>query len=220
MPLSLRLYISPLKPMVKRRRLAGMIRNAWRACISEHYVYAEVNSEAALQTLFCTYLFREFEVHKKDKVWRLFVEPRLESEDGNSVVLPDVLICNARRIVGAIELKYAPRVAAAWEKDMNTLAGLAKRSGATGLKIGNKRYLGPTGKLIKEYEIAEDALFVWASVSAKELNYEEAPACLKERQLLIAEAITSPVNPPRLQYRGSVGERWRQKCPPDASRDI
>lgn len=188
-----------------------MVRNAWQMCISRHYVHAEINSEAALQILFCTYLFKEFEEHHKQDVWRLFVEPRLESEDGSSVVLPDVLVCNARRIVGAIELKYKPRTPAAWEKDLNTLAGLANRSGSDGLKVDNQRYRGPSRRIFREFEIADDALFVWASVSSKQLDLDKAPAGLKARQLLIAEAITSEDHPPRLHYRGSVGDRWSRR---------
>lgn len=189
-----------------------MVRKAWQKCISQHYVHAEINSEAALQTLFCTYLFREFEDHRKEKIWRLFVEPRLVSEDERSVVLPDVLVCNSRRIVGAIELKYKPKGPAAWEKDLNTLAGLANRSGSEGLRVDNQRYRGPSRRIFREYEIADDALFVWASVSSKQLNLEETPDALKDRQLLIAEAITSDDHAPRLVYRGSVGDRWRRRA--------
>lgn len=193
-----------------------MVRNAWHMCISRHYVHAEINSEAALQTLFCTYLFREFEDHHKQDVWRLFVEPRLISEDETSVVLPDVLVCNARRIVGAIELKYKPKGPAAWQKDLNTLAGLANRSGSAGLKVDNQRYRGPSRKIFREYEIADDALFVWAGVSSKQLDLENIPSDLKNRQLLIAEAITSEGHAPRLLYRGSVGDRWRRSVRSEA----
>ncbi|CUI58326.1 Uncharacterised protein [Achromobacter aegrifaciens] len=79
---------------MKRKPLARMICNAWEKCISRHYVEAEVNSEAALQALFCAYLLQELEARPG---WRLFVEPRLKAKDGTRVVLPDVLVLICRQ---------------------------------------------------------------------------------------------------------------------------
>lgn len=178
---------------MRRKILARMVWRAWHECICRHYVEAEVNSEAALQALFCGYLLREF----AGRPWRLFVEPRLKTSDGARKVAPDILVCNARRVIGAIELKYVPRGSAKSGKDLDTLAEIADLAAAGQTLVSNVRYRGElVGR--KEYRIADNALLVWAAVSAREGFLDRTHRAFAGGQLLLVQAITDSQDKPQL----------------------
>jgi hypothetical protein len=59
----------------------------------------------------------------------MFIEPRIviATGGGQVVVLPNIVICNSRQVIGVIELKYAPRARPRYNKDIAALAALAVR---------------------------------------------------------------------------------------------
>ena len=173
--------------MVKRRRLAWMVRSAWEKCVNEQYVRQTVNSEAALQTWFCTYLHEQ--INSMRLPWRLFVEPRVVLDGEPGPVFPDVLVCNEQRAIGAIELKYLPRGEAKFVKDMQSLSRLAAKSGKGGVSVSNERYRGPNRRE-KRYELAADALLVWAAISAKEIESSRIRESFDSAHLLLLQSLT------------------------------
>lgn len=190
---------------MKRKVLARMVCRAWEQCIWPHYVAAEVNSEAALQALFCAYLLQELKARPE---WRLFIEPRLTTTDGTRVVRPDVLVCNAHRVIGAIELKYVPRGAAKSKKDMDTLAEIADLAIAKEVLITNDRYKGPLLKK-KAYSIADDALLVWAGVTARRRGLKRDHKAFAGGQMLVVHACTDSHGEPWLSAEPKVSGMWQ-----------
>jgi len=94
------------------------------------------------------------------------------------VYIPDIVICNSREIIGVIELKYLSRGKPHYEKDVNNLADIAGYKKK--IVISNERFRGPTADA-REYTLAENVLFVWASVRARpeEIKDENVLASLR-----------------------------------------
>lgn len=140
---------------MQRRPLRSQLKEAWGIAINQRYQSELINSERGLQFYFCEALLRIFEDSGVKR--RLFIEPRLEILNGTAYRYPDVVICNTRRIIGIVEIKYAPRVRPqkGVEKDLSTLSFAARE--ASRLTLSNDRYLGPNaGK--KLYPLANDAV--------------------------------------------------------------
>lgn len=189
--------------MVKRRRLAWMIHLAWTRCIEQQYARQTVNSEAALQTWFCAYLHEQIEA--RELPWRLFIEPRVVLEGEAGPVVPDVLVCNERHVIGAIELKYVPRGEAKYAKDMRSLSRLAAKGGKGGVSVCNERYRGPK-RSEKRYEIAHDALLVWAAVSAKVVESRRIREVFDSAHLLVLQSLTHDRDEPTLLVEPTLVE--------------
>lgn len=174
------------KPMANRRLLRRQLRQAWVDTIRETYGQQIINSERALQVQLAARLLAAFD---QDGVRRyLFVEPKLILENGQRVH-PDLLVCNSRQIIGAIELKYQPKVRPRYAKDLATLDALARESGS--IQLENTRYRGP-GLGERGFTLSADPLFVWAGVYRS--PRQEIPAdgsySINTSQLLILHAVT------------------------------
>ena len=147
--------------MQQRILLRDQLSKAWKATIHDQYNKHLINSERGLQVYFCSALLKIFkEDELTDGMRRIFVEPRL-SVGPEDYRYPDIVICNTRRIIGVVELKYLPRGSADYDKDIDTLNWLVENSEK--LKISNDRFLG-ISQGAKKYSLAEDAVLCWGGV--------------------------------------------------------
>ncbi len=143
--------------MTERLLLKSQLREAWRETINGPYSKTLVNSERGLQVHFCATLLEIFRRESLDR--RIFVEPTICLPSGETRY-PDLLICNSQRVIGVVELKYAPRAIPEYEKDFDTLAKIGSLGSA--LTISNERFRGVPEP--KRFSIAEDAILCWAAV--------------------------------------------------------
>lgn len=144
--------------MKERGLLKSQIFKAWKQCINKDYLDQRINSESGLLVFFCFHLKG---ILSKNR--RIFIEPEITITVRGNVkkIIPDIVICNTREVIGIIELKYLPRVHPQFSKDINSLSMLAKHRG--GIKISNKRFRGkPVDNTI--YTFSKNILFVWAGV--------------------------------------------------------
>jgi hypothetical protein len=146
--------------MKQRAKLKSQILSAWQSCICDDYCQQRINSERSLQASFWSRLNNKLSHNR-----RTFIEPRMPVDLGSSqkIYIPDIVICNSRQIIGVIELKYLPRSKPRYEKDVNNLADIAKHK--SGIILSNERFWGPAVDS-RKYTLAENVLFVWASVHA------------------------------------------------------
>ena len=173
--------------MTHRSILREHLRQAWRTVISERYHQQLIDSEASLQVHFGAALLRRFEV--KSPTFRIFVEPTIRLLKPSIHKKPDLVICNQRRIIGMVELKYVPRARAAYRKDLETLEHLSKHR--LKFEISNARYLGPQ-KATKRYGLAADAVLCWAGVYSGRRIADQAFTNAEAREDFLAlHALTS-----------------------------
>lgn len=180
--------------MANRGLLRRQLRQAWIDTIAETYTNQLINSERALQAQLAARLLAAFET---DGVRRyLFVEPTLVLDDGQRVH-PDLLVCNSRQIIGAIELKYQPNVRPRYAKDFATLDALARESGS--IRLENRRYRGP-GRGERAFTLSTDPLFVWAGVYRspfQDITSNGTPF-IETSRLLILHAVTQIAELPEI----------------------
>ena len=93
--------------MKQRALLKSQIIEAWHQCINNDYRLQRINSERSLQAAFWSQLNSIFSENR-----RMFIEPGLvfENDGENNKLIPDLVICNKKEVIGIIELKYLPRV--------------------------------------------------------------------------------------------------------------
>lgn len=143
--------------MAQRKLLKEQLRDAWTQTVLGPYSDMLINSERGLQVHFCTALL---EIFKRDGVARrLFVEPSVVVANGENRY-PDLVICDSRRAIGMVELKYTPRRLPNFEKDFETLAAVS--ASAKQLTISNKRFRGAAQP--RTYAIAPNAVLCWAAI--------------------------------------------------------
>lgn len=103
---------------------------AWQDCLAD-YAQRRLNTEHCLQAA----LYHHLRAHLPED-WRVFSEAVVQLGDsgradtGKSKVVVDLLIENARRVIGAIELKFTPRGIPSREsmrKDLTSLAHITTR---------------------------------------------------------------------------------------------
>src|SRR5512139_4141744 len=123
--------------MKQRFLLKATIIDAWRSCITDDYCRQRINSERSLQASLWARLNERLSAHR-----RMFIEPHVavRTENGTVSLLPDLVICNSRQVIGVIELKYQPRTTPSYAKDINSLATLATHR--EGITFQNERYRG------------------------------------------------------------------------------
>ena len=148
--------------MPVRTTLRQQLFAAWSAVIEQDYRAQRVNSERSLQASFWAQLNSILPTTTR----RMFIEPRLSiCVDGlTKHRYPDIVICNSRNVVAVVELKYLPRTAPRYRKDIETLQLISRNR--TGVRVANQRHKGPT-RDAREYALGRDVLFVWAGVYRK-----------------------------------------------------
>ena len=145
---------------------------AWKRCIERDYCSQAINSERSLQASFSSYLRGQLEDTR-----RLFIEPTMmvNQSGDEKPVRPDIVVCNRDVIIAIVELKYAPRGGAHYNKDLDTLATIARaRKEKKGIELANERYLGKV-KEPKKYPLSPEILFVWAGVHFQKKKDRETP---------------------------------------------
>jgi len=148
--------------MSDRQPLRKQLVAAWRETLRGPYMKQLINSERMLQVHFCIALMKEFNAARVTDKRRFFIEPTIHF-DPEGTRCPDLVICNSRRIIGVVELKYAPRFKPKpkdYIKDLETL-GLFDRN-ASDVRLENERFKG--GGKVKKYPLAEDAVLCWAAI--------------------------------------------------------
>ena len=170
------------------------MRRAWADTIRSAYLDQVISSERALQVHFTP---RLMDLFWEDGVKRrVFVEPKMQLDTG-ARVHPDLLICNARAIIGVVELKYRPKMPPRYAKDFATFESLAAHG--TAIEIDNERYRGPDGGGGR-YALSADPMYVWAGVYAGEIRdipgYELEK--FQQKQLLVLHAATREGHDPQI----------------------
>ncbi len=163
--------------MTGRKFIESKIFHAWRTAIEVDYASQRINSERSLQAAFWAHLNMSL-----PKTRRLFIEPTLivRTPAGNRRITPDIVICNTREVISIIELKYLPRAAPRYDKDLDSLATIARERRK--ISISNSRYRGPKGEPT-EYSLSKSVLFVWAGVHADQ-GWEEKELFIGSRKVL------------------------------------
>jgi len=154
--------------MKQRSVLTAQLRKAWRACIEIDYHARRINSERSLQAAYWSQLN---DLLSKSR--RIFIEPAITISTGGEkkVYYPDLVVTNTRDVIGVVELKYLPRVKPKFEKDMNTLAAIARNRKRVMLK--NDRYRGSktTGEA---YMLSDKIIFAWGGIHGYDkANYQD-----------------------------------------------
>jgi hypothetical protein len=149
--------------MKQRFLIKQQIIRAWGRSIRGDYCKQRINSERSLQASFWSHLNQQLGKNR-----RLFIEPTVRL--GTKRIMPDIVVCNSRSVIAAIELKYTPRAWPRFRKDIRSLAAIAttKRK----VTIANDKYRG-IEQDPRKYGLAESILFVWAGVHSK-TEYESA----------------------------------------------
>lgn len=180
--------------MPNRGLLRRQMRRAWADTIRSAYLDQVISSERALQVHFTA---RLMDLFWKDGVKRrVFVEPKMQVDTG-ARVHPDLLICNARAIIGVVELKYQPKMPPRYKKDFATFESLAAHGEQ--IEIDNDRYRGPDGGGGR-YALSADPMYVWAGVYRAPIR--EIPTWRPENfallQLLVLHAATNAEYEPEI----------------------
>ncbi len=172
------------------------MRRAWTETIRSAYLDQVISSERGLQVHFTA---RLMDLFWQDGVKRrVFVEPKMQLDTG-ARVHPDLLICNARAIIGVVELKYQPKMRPQYEKDFATFESLAVHG--TGIEIFNNRYRGPDGGGGR-FAMSADPMYVWAGVyrgPARDIPGFETR--IDRNQLLVLHAATNADDSPTITAR-------------------
>lgn len=174
--------------MTQRKPLRTQLIGAWKETI-DIYQKQLINSEHGLQVYFCSALLRAFEKDDVELKRRIFVEPKVSATNIPKSRYPDVVICNTERVIGVVELKYAPRAVAKYEKDKDTFEFVAEHS--NNLTISNDRFLGITTDN-RKYPLASDAILCWAGVyCGPAINLHDKILPPLRARLLQLDAITA-----------------------------
>ena len=144
--------------MTNRRPLRNQITEAWTLCIDDDYCSQRINSEHSLQASFWSHL-NTLLPHNR----RLFIEPTMHVRipGGIKRIMPDIVVCNTREVIGIIELKYTPRIGPRHAKDLRNLDMIARNR--RGVTIANDRFRGKTTDA-KSYSLAKSIIFAWCGV--------------------------------------------------------
>ena len=127
---------------------------------------------------------------------RIFIEPRLCTPDAQGRKYPDILICDAEKIIGIVEFKYKPKMRPDYAKDLDTLKFADEHHRS--LYVSNDRFLGISFD-DKRYALAQNAVLCSAGVYAgRRLELVEKLPSQMKRRFLQLDAITKNNQNPRL----------------------
>lgn len=148
--------------MKQRSFIQSRIISAWRQCIEDDYCNQRINSERSLQASFWSHINQLLPTTR-----RLFIEPSLtiRSRSGIKRIIPDIVICNTREVIAVVELKYLPRAQPRYQKDIESLATIARNRKR--IAVSNDRFRG-SEQDATVYSLSKNILFVWAGVHAEE----------------------------------------------------
>jgi hypothetical protein len=121
------------------------------------YEEGVVNSEGGLQAIVWHELRAQFSKHAREG-FLLLVQPKLVLRDGTRRH-PDIVVCNRDRVIGIIELKFAPKGNPRATRDHEKFRRLAA---CKNLSVHRERWAGP--QQLKSFPVAKDVLFVWGAI--------------------------------------------------------
>ncbi len=174
--------------MPARSPLRKHFQDAWKKVIEGPYTHGLINSERGLQVHYCIALLEEFNATNSDR--RLFIEPSVRI-DGKKTRYPDLVVCNAKTVIGVVEFKYTPRKRPGIAKDFATLNALATATGTDVVEISNKRFLVKKSVTYK-FPLATDAVLCWAGVyKGKKLELPPVEATSLGKRFLRLDALTA-----------------------------
>lgn len=146
------------RPSSRRTLLRSQLRQAWERTAKENYAKGLIHSERALQVFFCLHLADVFADSGTNRL--LMVEQVVKAAGERRY--PDLLVCNRDKIIGVVEFKFTPRIHPETNKDLGTLAALAKDDRVEVVRL---RYRGP--KLPKtSFILAQNSVRCWAGLYA------------------------------------------------------
>ncbi|HCN71890.1 MAG TPA: hypothetical protein DIS96_09275 [Pusillimonas sp.] len=182
-----------------RAKLRKIISKAWVNCIEHDYPQKIINGERALQACFYHRLKLAFGELDKYPKRTIFVEPKLSFSNGKRC-FPDIVVCDAKKVIAVIELKFLPRGVlrrrdgekshSGFDKDIKTLTKVANflsakkdEMGSVDMTIVNERYLGIKAKA-ETYQISTDGLLVWAGIYSKsdDVSVLEIPFVFRKKE--------------------------------------
>lgn len=169
--------------MTNRSRLKCHVNEAWRRTICNEYHGRQINNEAALQAHFVKHLEAVFSEQEVER--RIFIEPPFKLQGRDELPrnrIPDIVVCSAQRIIGLIELKYAPRGTPRFDLDLQKLCWIFESRG-TDIALKAERYCGPTN--LRPFSFSTDVLLVYAAV------YRGTKTRWKERLDVAVESISN-----------------------------
>lgn len=146
--------------MNRRTMLRGQLRRAWREVIETDYARQRINSERSLQAA----LWARLDALLPPQTRRLFIEPTVSLDGDSKRRAPDLVICNTRSVIGIVEIKYLPRAAPKWQKELETFRWILAHHHR--LAVTNYRFRGVEVDS-RAYPVAGDPLFAWAGVHAR-----------------------------------------------------
>ena len=179
-----------------RPYLRSHLVQAWRATLNVEYCGQLINSERGLQGYFCQHLMQLLNQEQELRQRRIFIEPRLSTPDAQGRKYPDILICDAEKIIGIVEFKYKPKMRPDYAKDLDTLKFADEHHRS--LYVSNDRFLGISFD-DKRYALAQNAVLCSAGVYAgRRLELVEKLPSQMKRRFLQLDAITKNNQNPRL----------------------
>jgi len=148
--------------MSKRAALKRHISIAWERTICE-YDDGFINNEARLQVSFVSHLKDVFSEGLVSRTVYVETPFRLsENPIVNADFVPDVVICSDRRIIGMVELKFAPRAAPGYKRDIQKLSRLFSVRKDKEIQIGTVRYRGR--QPLQKFSFSSDVLLAYCAV--------------------------------------------------------
>jgi hypothetical protein len=151
--------------MTLRKPLRDQVTEAWTQAIESDFHRQRINSERGLQAS----LWSKLNEILPPDTRRLFIEPTLRAPfddgklDGADLRYPDLVICNAKEVIGIVELKYQPLAEPSWKKDLETFTWILDNREHISVQNLSLRYRGVEMDS-RVYPLAKDVLFVWAGV--------------------------------------------------------
>ncbi len=142
---------------------------SWHETLHD-YAQRRINSEKCLQAS----LYAGLRTRLKGD-YRVFVEATIWLPDGSHQAI-DLLVCHNNDIVGAIELKYKPKMKIhriGMYSDIGKLLNLRnRRSTESKIKVEMRRYVGDTRKDKEPFDFAPDRRVIFGAYcqSEKEVN--------------------------------------------------
>ena len=168
--------------MKQRNVLKQQLTESWKQCLELDYPKGIINGERALQACLYHRLISRFVDDQMEDRRSVFIEPCIKFHAEGVQRMPDMVICDTKRVIAIVELKFHPRVRlnaartgelrTGAQKDLQTLVRIARDVAAEDAKVvsdspritvTNERYLGK-GSGGKAFALAPNMLFVWAGI--------------------------------------------------------
>jgi len=179
--------------------------------VGRDYIGGLINSESCFQAV----LYKVLRDNLTDTTdTKVFVEPVIKYYDsGSPQYKPDLVICQNKKIIAIIELKFAPNWNPKIKPDIDKLNILAsQKSMADKYYVARKPNTGEWEE--KEYEIMASSVFIIAVIgnySSKSVNHNSIKSLISnmnyaQRFCLMSGKVYGENKEPEFDVEGSVDE--------------